>query len=67
MGYEINVALNGIHFFATHERSLDSEEKLKRVLIIFKEKFPEAEGYNITVTYWKKIGEFITIDSILNE
>lgn len=47
--YEINVALNGTHFFATHERSLVSMRDLTKVLPIFRLKFPESEGYTISV------------------
>ena len=67
MGYEINVALNGIHLFATHERSLQSESEMKECLEIFIEKFPESEGYKISVEYWQKTGKNIDIDSILSE
>jgi hypothetical protein len=28
MNYEINIALNGSHFFATHQRSITDEETL---------------------------------------
>ncbi len=51
MGYEINISLNGKHLFATHERSLQNEREMKRCLKIFMEKFPESEGYNISVEY----------------
>lgn len=54
MGYEINVAWNGRHFFATHERSIRNQWELQDILAVFMEKFPEAEGYEITVTKWEK-------------
>lgn len=62
--YEINVSLNGVHFFATHERSIVSERKLKEVYKVFKEKFPEAEGYEISVTYWTKSGREINMEKL---
>ena len=62
--YEINVSLNGHHFFATHERSIVSEQKLKEVYKVFKEKFPEAEGYEISVTYWIKSGREINTEEL---
>ena len=62
MYYEINVSLNGRHFFATAERSVTDRHKLKEVYNTFKEKFPEEEGYKITVTYWKKYGEYINME-----
>jgi len=46
--YEINISLNGCHLFATHERSLTNENMFKHALVIFKEKFPESEGYQIS-------------------
>ena len=66
--YEINVSLNGQHFFATDERSITSIYELKKVFPIIKEKFPKSEGYEITVTYWEKIGQDIdNIEDYLKE
>lgn len=67
MGYEINVSLNGKHFFATHERSITNIWKLQEVLPIFMEKFPEAEGYEITVTEWQKTGKHMDIEEIMSK
>lgn len=67
MGYEINVALNGRHLFATHERSLKYDEDLKRCLEIFLEKFPESEGYKISVEYIEHYGRNIDIDKFMKE
>lgn len=55
MGYEINVAFNGKHLFATHERSLSNllpDDALK-VFHLMEEKFPKSEGYEVTMTEWK--------------
>lgn len=57
--YEINVAKNGRHFFATHKRSLTTEWKMKEALEIFKKKFPESEGYQIIVTAQIEYGNVI--------
>lgn len=57
--YEINVSLNGVHFFATHKRSLTDKRKMQEVLEVFKEKFPESEGYQIIVTAQYAYGEYI--------
>lgn len=62
MHYEINVSLNGKHFFTTAERSITSEWKLREVYKVFKEKFPEEEGYKIDVTYWSKSGKHINME-----
>lgn len=56
MYYEINVSLNGQHLFATAERSITVEWKAKEIYKLFKEKFPESEGYKISVTRCEKIG-----------
>lgn len=57
--YEINVALNGKHLFATASRSCITESEYKKVLAIFKEKFPESEGYQIFSIYWDCIGKHL--------
>ena len=67
MGYEINVSLNGKHFFATHERSITNIWKLQELLPIFMEKFPEAEGYKITITEWQKTGKHMDIKEIMSK
>lgn len=54
--YEINVALNKQHLFATAERSCTTKWEYKKVLKILKEKFPENEGYKVTAIYWTCIG-----------
>lgn len=51
MYYEINVAKDGRHFFATHERSLKDQEHTKAVFKKFKEVFPEKEGFTVTVSF----------------
>lgn len=52
MKYEINVALDGQHFFATAERSLDtvSTEKAYEVYRKIKKAFPAHKGYEVTIT-----------------
>jgi len=64
MYYEINVSLNGSHFFATHKRSIITENKLKKVLAVLQEKFQSKEGFEISVTYWQKTGEEINIKGV---
>jgi len=58
-GYRINVALNGRHFFATDPESAWTEEKARELYETIKKKFPESEGYAVTVTYWHSIGKHI--------
>jgi penicillin-binding protein-related factor A (putative recombinase) len=51
MGYEINVSKNGKHYFATHERSLPYTKEAEEAFKDFKVRFPEEEGFNVTITY----------------
>jgi len=57
--YEINVAKEGHHFFATHERSISTRSKAKLVYDKLVEAFPKNEGYDISITYWETVGETI--------
>lgn len=59
MYYEINVSLNGRHFFATSERSVHSFEQAKNMYNLFLEKFPESEGYKIDVFEWNTSGKIV--------
>lgn len=56
MYYEINVSLNGKHLFATAERSIVSRAQMEETYKLFEEKFPESEGYKLSVTRWERIG-----------
>lgn len=58
--YEINVSLNGSHLFATHERSCRDKEPTKKLVELFREKFPETEGYKVDCTYWAASGQKTT-------
>ena len=59
--YEINVSVDGNHLFATATRSLKTEEKAKKLAKLFKERFPESEGYEVSLTYWEGRGTGISI------
>ena len=59
MYFEINVSLNGRHYLVviTAECSLHSpEEEARKVYDDFKSRFPETEGFKITVTKWETAG-----------
>lgn len=62
MYYEINVSLNGRHFFATAERSITNKWKLEEIYKVFKKKFPKEEGYDITVSYIETYGKHINME-----
>ena len=60
-GYEINVAVKNSrgmwrHLFATDIRSLHTGKDAKKLYELFKKKFPESEGYDISVTRLETIG-----------
>ena len=50
MIYEINISKIGKHFFATAERSIDGYWDLEQIYPVLRSKFPESEGYKITVS-----------------
>ena len=58
--YRINVSHNGKYLFATENGEngggITQEEDAKRVTKLFRERFPESEGYEISVTHWKGTG-----------
>lgn len=64
MYYEINVSKDGRHLFATAERSVTDNHKLQNVYKLFTEKFPEEEGYRVTVEKWEKVGKFVDMENM---
>ncbi len=56
MNYEINVSLNGKHFFATTERSARTQEDARKLFDTLRERFPKSEGYEVTATRYDTIG-----------
>ena len=65
--YEINVSKDGRHFFATSERSLRNDSELIAVYPIIAEKFPEAEGYRISVTRHYEYNRGVDINRIMEK
>ena len=64
MYYEINVSLNGRHFFATSERSIHDEFHCKVLYDKLRQAFPESEGYVLSVSKCQKIGESVNMQNI---
>ena len=60
--FEINVALNGRHFFATAPRSARWEEDAKKLYKEIKTRFPEKDGFEVSVTEWKGTGHGVKFD-----
>jgi hypothetical protein len=54
--YEINVSLNGRHYFATHERSLTDSEKAVHAYWDLVDRFPKSQGFEVTMTQMKCVG-----------
>ena len=48
--YAINVAKNGQHFFATHNRSLRTKRKAEQVYAEMLDRFPHSEGWDVSIT-----------------
>lgn len=67
MYYEINVSKEGTHFFATAKRSLETRFKAREMFMLFKEKFPESEGYELWVTCWTTRGQDVSFDETIEE
>lgn len=57
--YEINVSKDGQHFFATHERSAVTLASVRKLYKTIKDKFPESEGYAVSVTKWECYGKIM--------
>jgi hypothetical protein len=61
--YEINVALNGKHLFATAPRSLQTEKEARKLYKVFKEKFPKSEGYELRASHSPIISHTVDLES----
>ena len=61
--FEFNVAYEGKHLFATAPRSFPSslEGKAKQFFAELCERFPESEGFSVSVTEWKCYGHPVTL------
>ncbi len=65
MSYEINISKNGKHFFATNERSIGYDNlKLRHMYNMFLEKFPESEGYEISVSKINVTRKEVKVDTL---
>lgn len=50
--YEINITLNGKHFFATAPRSATTVAMYNKLLGVLYKKFPKSEGYAFTALWY---------------
>lgn len=49
-----------VHLFATSEHSLRDRGPALDVLALMRVKFPESEGYKVTMTHWQARGEEVS-------
>lgn len=54
--FRINVSLNGRYLFATEQEHLTTEAEALKVFNLFREKFPETDGYNVTCRIQRSYG-----------
>jgi hypothetical protein len=67
MYYEINVILNGKHFFATAERSITNKDHLCKVYKALKLRFHPADGYSLHVSYNQHSSVSMNESEFMNE
>lgn len=63
MYYEINISLNGVHFFATDKRSITNKNALEKVYKVLEKKFPREEGYELLVSHVETFGKYIDMET----
>lgn len=56
MYYEINVAKDGKHYFATAERSLHTLDSAQALAAEFATLYPVIRGFVITITRYETVG-----------
>lgn len=57
--YEINVSLNGVHYFATAPRSMRGMLPAAAVQFArgIRARFPKSEGFEVRLTRWEGSGQ----------
>ncbi len=61
MYYEINISKVEGHLFATAPRSITDSKTCKTMLKLFIDKFPESEGYKISLSVHADTGGHLVI------
>lgn len=62
MYYEINVAKDHKHFFATAKRSLTTKREAEATYKVFLEKFPKEQGYSVSCTLYETVGQTVVFE-----
>ncbi len=57
--FEIQVAYKGKHLFTT--RDIETKKQYDKVIKVFKAKFPEHQGFEITASYVEVIPQGIEV------
>ena len=65
--FEINVAKDGEHFFATDPRSCTTREKTEAVLKAIRRAFPASGGFEISATEVETRGIYRRLDDLTQE
>lgn len=65
MYYEINVAKNGKHLFAIHQRSCQLFSQMQVVLREIIMRFPQSEGFGVDVVEHQDAGTHIPLNELL--
>lgn len=66
MYYEISVSKSGKRLFATDDK-ITTPLKLNEVFPLISKAFPVAQGFNVTVTKWERIGGILTATLIAGD
>jgi hypothetical protein len=61
MHYEINVSHDGIHYFATAQRSITRYEQCVDMVRHFRILFPTEDGYKVTASERNYVGKDLNI------
>jgi hypothetical protein len=62
MYYEINISKNGVHYFATAERSLKDFDGAQRVAKDLQARFPKRDGFIVTLRQCQNSSCLIAIE-----
>lgn len=59
--YRINVAQHGVFYFAIDHKAYSSKSVEVTVRDI-RSRFPESEGFNVSIAYWECTGQTIIVE-----
>lgn len=59
--FEINIALNGYHYFATADRSISSKEKAFQIMRELQVIYPKEKGYTMTLSELQRFSKGVAL------